>query len=153
SRRAPACSPATPPTSSQGVAPRVMFDLGDFIDDYVMHPKLRNDLGLLWLVELSPDGAERIRALPLALEYCFTRRASPAETPSGRRAPAPALWTVRHRGAHPRGDDPPQHTPGNPIGVSAPSAMNPRPAEIPLDRVRLAGDLAVPQGAVGIVAF
>jgi poly-gamma-glutamate synthesis protein (capsule biosynthesis protein) len=63
----------------QGVAPRVIFDLGDFIDDYIMHPKLRNDLGLLWLVELGPDGTERIRALPLALEYCFTRRASPAE--------------------------------------------------------------------------
>ena len=64
----------------QGVAPRVMFDLGDFIDDYTVHPELRNDLGLLWLVDLRPGGPDRIRGLPLALGYTFTRRASPAET-------------------------------------------------------------------------
>lgn len=64
----------------QGIAQRVMFDLGDFIDDYAVHPELRNDLGLLWLVELHADGPGRIRALPLALDYCFTRRASSAET-------------------------------------------------------------------------
>ena len=63
-----------------GIAPGVIFDLGDFLDDYIVHPKLRNDLGLLWLVELDPDGPRAIRALPLALDYCFTRRASPAET-------------------------------------------------------------------------
>jgi poly-gamma-glutamate capsule biosynthesis protein CapA/YwtB (metallophosphatase superfamily) len=62
-----------------GVAGRVLFDLGDFIDDYAVDRRLRNDLGLLWLVELSPDGPTRIRAVPLALEYCFTRLASAAE--------------------------------------------------------------------------
>ncbi len=31
---------------------------------------LRNDLGLLWLVELEPL---RIEAVPLKLEYCYTR--------------------------------------------------------------------------------
>ncbi|HET7051278.1 MAG TPA: CapA family protein [Solirubrobacteraceae bacterium] len=63
-----------------GVAPRVIFDLGDFLDDYIVHPKLRNDLGLLWLVEIDPHGPRAICALPLALDYCFTRRASRAET-------------------------------------------------------------------------
>jgi hypothetical protein len=63
-----------------GIAPSVIFDLGDFLDDYIVHPKLRNDLGLLWLVELDPHGPRAIRALPLALDYCFTRRAQPAET-------------------------------------------------------------------------
>jgi poly-gamma-glutamate synthesis protein (capsule biosynthesis protein) len=63
----------------QGVAPRVLFDLGDFLDDYAVNRRLRNDLGLLWLVELDRMGPRRIRALPLALDYCFTRRASPAE--------------------------------------------------------------------------
>ena len=62
-----------------GVAGRVLFDLGDFLDDYAVDPALRNDLGLLWLVELTPDGPQRIRALPLALDYCFTREASSAE--------------------------------------------------------------------------
>jgi poly-gamma-glutamate synthesis protein (capsule biosynthesis protein) len=63
----------------QGVAPRVLFDLGDFIDDYAVDRRLRNDLGLLWLVDLDVGGPRRIRALPLGLDYCFTRRASPSE--------------------------------------------------------------------------
>jgi len=64
----------------QGVAPRVLFDLGDFLDDYAVDADLHNDLGLLWLVELDSDGPRRIRALPLALDFCFTRRASPSES-------------------------------------------------------------------------
>ncbi len=63
----------------QGVAPGVLFDLGDFVDDYAVDPQLRNDLGLLWFVELDSDGPRRIKALPLALDYCFTRAASPKE--------------------------------------------------------------------------
>lgn len=62
-----------------GVAPRVLFDLGDFLDDYAVDPELRNDLGLLWLIELDHGGPRRIRALPLALDYCFTRQASATE--------------------------------------------------------------------------
>jgi Bacterial capsule synthesis protein PGA_cap len=62
-----------------GVAPGVLFDLGDFLDDYAVDPELRNDLGLLWFVDLEPGGPRLIRALPLALDYCFTRLASPAE--------------------------------------------------------------------------
>ena len=73
----------------QGVAPRVLFDLGDFIDDYAVDRQLRNDLGLLWFVELDPDEPHRVRALPLALDYCFTRVASPQETE----------WIVRRLGA------------------------------------------------------
>jgi poly-gamma-glutamate synthesis protein (capsule biosynthesis protein) len=64
----------------QGVAPRILFDLGDFLDDYAVDRRLRNDLGLLWLVDVDRDGPSRIRALPLALDYCFTRRAAPGET-------------------------------------------------------------------------
>jgi poly-gamma-glutamate synthesis protein (capsule biosynthesis protein) len=59
-----------------GVAGRVLFDLGDFLDDYAVDQALRNDLGLLWLVELDEGGPRRIRALPLALDYCFTRQAA-----------------------------------------------------------------------------
>ncbi|MGN6168702.1 MAG: CapA family protein [Solirubrobacteraceae bacterium] len=62
-----------------GVAPGVLFDLGDFLDDYAVDRALRNDLGLLWLVELERGGVVRVRAAPLALDYCFTRLASPAE--------------------------------------------------------------------------
>jgi len=64
----------------QGVSGRVLFDLGDFIDDYAVDRRLRNDLGLLWLVELDADMPPRIQALPLGLDYCFTRVASPEES-------------------------------------------------------------------------
>ncbi len=69
-----------------GMAPGVLFDLGDFLDDYAVDRTLRNDLGLLWLVELERGEVGRVRAAPLALDYCFTRAASPPE----------ADWIVRH---------------------------------------------------------
>ena len=56
-----------------GVEGRVLYDLGDFLDDYRTDPVLRNDLGLFWLVDLGADGPKRIEALPLALDYCYTR--------------------------------------------------------------------------------
>ncbi len=57
----------------QGVAGPILFDLGDFLDDYAVDPVLRNDLGLLWLVDLDEGGPRRLEALPLRLEYCYTR--------------------------------------------------------------------------------
>ena len=58
-----------------GVAGRVLFDLGDFVDDYRTDSVLRNDLGLLWLVTLDECGPRRLEAVPLTLEYCYTRLA------------------------------------------------------------------------------
>jgi poly-gamma-glutamate capsule biosynthesis protein CapA/YwtB (metallophosphatase superfamily) len=62
-----------------GVAGRVLYDLGDFIDDYAIHPALRNDLGFLFLVALHDDGRIELDAIPLVLEFCHTRLARPAE--------------------------------------------------------------------------
>jgi poly-gamma-glutamate synthesis protein (capsule biosynthesis protein) len=59
-----------------GVAGRVLYDLGDFLDDYRVDPRLRNDLGLLFLVTLDAAGPLRLEALPLKLEYCHTRLAA-----------------------------------------------------------------------------
>ena len=59
-----------------GVAGRVLYDLGDFLDDYRVEPRLRNDLGLLFLVTLDAAGPLRLEALPLKLEYCHTRLAT-----------------------------------------------------------------------------
>jgi poly-gamma-glutamate synthesis protein (capsule biosynthesis protein) len=59
----------------QGVAGPVVYDLGDFVDDYAVDPRLRNDLGLLFLVELDAGGLERLEAVPLKLDYCHTRLA------------------------------------------------------------------------------
>jgi poly-gamma-glutamate capsule biosynthesis protein CapA/YwtB (metallophosphatase superfamily) len=69
-----------------GVAGRVLYDLGDFLDDYRVDPRLRNDLGLLFLVTLDRAGPLRLEALPLKLEFCHTRLATGED----------AAW-MRHR--------------------------------------------------------
>jgi poly-gamma-glutamate capsule biosynthesis protein CapA/YwtB (metallophosphatase superfamily) len=59
-----------------GVDDRVLYDLGDFVDDYRVDPELRNDLGLLWLVDLDRDGPARLEAVPLQLGFCETSLAT-----------------------------------------------------------------------------
>ena len=58
-----------------GVEPGILYDLGDFIDDYAVDPRLRNDLGLLFLVTFDEHGPRRVEAIPLKLEFCYTRLA------------------------------------------------------------------------------
>ena len=53
----------------------VCYDLGDFIDDYAVDSRLRNDLGLLWLIDFDGDRPARLEAVPLVLDYCYTRLA------------------------------------------------------------------------------
>lgn len=62
-----------------GVQGRVLYDLGDFLDDYRTDRELRNDLGLLWLLDLDRDGPRRLEAIPLKLDYCHTRIAAGAD--------------------------------------------------------------------------
>ncbi|WP_037603582.1 CapA family protein [Streptacidiphilus rugosus] len=67
-----------------GVADRVLYDMGDFVDDYVVHPGLRNDLGLLFLVTLDGPAADhlspvRLDALPTAIDRCRVRPAAGEE--------------------------------------------------------------------------
>ena len=59
-----------------GAAPGILYDLGDFVDDYATHPELRNDLGLLFIVDLEPAGPRSVEAVPLKLDYCHTRLAT-----------------------------------------------------------------------------
>jgi Bacterial capsule synthesis protein PGA_cap len=61
-----------------GAADRVLFDLGDFLDDYAVDRRARNDLGLLFLVTLGDDRIEA-QAVPLALDFCHTRLAAGAD--------------------------------------------------------------------------
>ncbi|MDT0345201.1 CapA family protein [Streptomyces litchfieldiae] len=63
-----------------GYTRHVLYDLGDFIDDYAIHPALRNDRSLLWLVALDENGPRRTEAVPLSLDYCRTRLTDP-DTP------------------------------------------------------------------------
>ncbi|GGV25330.1 capsular polysaccharide biosynthesis protein [Actinomadura cremea] len=62
-----------------GVAGPVLFDLGDFIDDYAVDRVLRNDLGLLFLVTLDERGPSRVDAIPLRLDHARTRLADGAD--------------------------------------------------------------------------
>jgi poly-gamma-glutamate capsule biosynthesis protein CapA/YwtB (metallophosphatase superfamily) len=55
-----------------GVEGRVLFDLGDFLDDFRIHLDLRNDLGLLWIVDLESRGPIRLEAVPIDVRYCET---------------------------------------------------------------------------------
>jgi poly-gamma-glutamate synthesis protein (capsule biosynthesis protein) len=77
-----------------GVAGPVLFDLGDFADDYAVDPRLRNDLGLLFLVSIDARGPADLQAVPLAREHCRTRLADPAEAAwvAQRFAAACAAW-------------------------------------------------------------
>jgi poly-gamma-glutamate synthesis protein (capsule biosynthesis protein) len=68
-----------------GVERGILYDLGDFIDDYAVDRK-RNDLGLLFFVTLDNHGPLRVEAVPLKLEFCHTRLAEGED----------AQW-VRHR--------------------------------------------------------
>jgi hypothetical protein len=48
------------------------FYLGDYLDDYAVNPKLRNDFGLLFLIDLAGN---RLEAIPLKLELVHMRLA------------------------------------------------------------------------------
>ncbi|MEU7895031.1 CapA family protein [Nonomuraea sp. NPDC049152] len=60
---------------AHGVAMPVLFDLGDFLDDYAVDPELRNDLSLLFLVTFDGPRVARLRAVPIKLEYGRTELA------------------------------------------------------------------------------
>lgn len=59
-----------------GAARAVLYDLGDLVDDYAIDEQLRNDLGLLFLVDLDAGGPRRVEAVPLKLDFCQTRLAA-----------------------------------------------------------------------------
>jgi Bacterial capsule synthesis protein PGA_cap len=62
-----------------GAARAVLYDLGDFVDDYAVDERLRNDLGLLFLVDVDAGGPRRLEAVPLKLDFCHTRLADGEE--------------------------------------------------------------------------
>jgi poly-gamma-glutamate synthesis protein (capsule biosynthesis protein) len=86
-----------------GIGDHVLFDLGDFIDDYMRDPDLRNDLGLLFLVTFEGSEVREIEMVPLALDHCHTRGADRREaawiTDRLRRASAELGTVVERRGA------------------------------------------------------
>lgn len=79
----------------QRVGHRVLYDLGDFIDDYATDPVLRNDLGLLWLIDLEGGNPLGLKAVPLKLDYCRTALAKGED----------AEWIARRLGSTARMGD------------------------------------------------
>lgn len=104
---------------SHGTAERVIFDLGDFVNDYAPHPQVRMDLGAVWLVELDAAGRPvRARVFPTmcregqvalahgadrhhfiaglafdSLQLEFPYLGSPAELSEGGADPSPSSFT------------------------------------------------------------
>jgi poly-gamma-glutamate synthesis protein (capsule biosynthesis protein) len=68
-----------------GVEDNVLYDLGDFLDDYTVDPWLRNDLGVLFIAELGSRELKRLEAVPLKLEYARTGLAGGEDAASIRR--------------------------------------------------------------------
>lgn len=59
----------------QGVDGPILYDLGDFLDDYAVDPILRNDLGLMLFVTIDEQGPVRLEVIPLKLDFCYTKLA------------------------------------------------------------------------------
>ncbi len=56
----------------------VLYDTGDFVDDYAVDPVLRNDRGFCFGVELGPMGVETLRLAPTEVRDYAVHRASDA---------------------------------------------------------------------------
>ena len=46
----------------------IMYDTGDFIDDYAVNPLLRNDYSALFLVCVSKEGVHRLQLIPVIIK-------------------------------------------------------------------------------------
>jgi poly-gamma-glutamate synthesis protein (capsule biosynthesis protein) len=53
----------------------ILYDTGDFVDDYAVDPALRNDLSALFLLRARPPAISRIDLLPVAIGRCQVNRA------------------------------------------------------------------------------
>ncbi|HEY9596908.1 MAG TPA: CapA family protein [Cyanophyceae cyanobacterium] len=47
----------------------ILYDPGDFLDDYAVDPILRNDWSFLFLVDVNAQGLHRLRMVPVRLNY------------------------------------------------------------------------------------
>lgn len=47
----------------------ILYDTGDFLDDYAVDPTLRNDWSFVFLVDVGQSGLHRLRLIPVRLHY------------------------------------------------------------------------------------
>jgi poly-gamma-glutamate synthesis protein (capsule biosynthesis protein) len=57
----------------------ILYDTGDLIDDYMVDPVLRNDQQLLFVIEATVAGVERIELVPLLIDRMQVNRARGAD--------------------------------------------------------------------------
>src|SRR3712207_2330273 len=57
----------------------ILYDTGDFIDDYAVDPRLRNDRSFLFLVSLDGRQLRRLELFPTSLPYARVALARGAE--------------------------------------------------------------------------
>lgn len=58
----------------------ILYDTGDFLDDYAVDPDLRNDWSFVFLVDVSQEGRlERLRLLPVRLGFALVNLAEEEE--------------------------------------------------------------------------
>lgn len=51
----------------------ILYDLGDFVDDYAVDPELRNDRSFLWILEAQAGGVRRIEMVPVLIDSLACR--------------------------------------------------------------------------------
>ena len=57
----------------------ILYDTGDFIDDYAVHPKLRNDWSFLFKISLEGGEFRRLELSPVTLPYARVQLAKGSE--------------------------------------------------------------------------
>lgn len=57
----------------------ILYDTGDFLDDYIVDPELRNDWSFVFLVEADETGLRRLRLIPVKLGFARVDLAAGAE--------------------------------------------------------------------------
>ncbi len=54
----------------------ILYDTGDFLDDYAVDPTLRNDQSLIFFAEVDKGGVRALRMVPVRLRYAEVNRAA-----------------------------------------------------------------------------
>lgn len=57
----------------------ILYDTGDFIDDYYVDPILRNDRSFLYIVEIDKQGFRKLRMIPSLISHFQANRAKEEE--------------------------------------------------------------------------
>ncbi len=46
----------------------ILYDMGDFVNDYAVDPILRNDRSFLWMLDADKDGPEQVDLIPVLID-------------------------------------------------------------------------------------